>query len=135
MAVLPIRQYPDEMLRRECSPVETFDGELRQLAADMVETMYAAPGVGLAASQVGIDLRLAVVDVTVGEEEGALIVMINPEVVDSAYVKQLREGMTTAEVTAMFGQPQRQASVGNKTLYFYKDVKVTFTDKKGSGIE
>lgn len=92
MAVLPIRLYPDKVLSRECRQVETFDGELRQLADDMVETMYAAPGVGLAAPQVGLDLRLAVIDVTVGEEEDALIVLVNPEVVDSDGIESEVEG-------------------------------------------
>jgi peptide deformylase len=83
VAILPIRLYPDEILRQECRPVTDFDDELRRLAADMVETMYAAPGVGLAAPQVGIDLRLAVVDVTVGEEDEALITLVNPRIVES----------------------------------------------------
>lgn len=81
MALRPIRIYPDPVLRVECPPVETFDEELRKLAADMVETMYAAPGVGLAAPQVGVEKRLAVVDVSVGEEKGKLVVMVNPEIV------------------------------------------------------
>ena len=51
MGLLPILTYPDPVLRKECQPVESFDQELRRLAADMVETMHAAPGVGLAASQ------------------------------------------------------------------------------------
>ncbi len=82
--MLPIRLYPEEILRRECRPVTDFDAELRRLAAAMVETMHAAPGVGLAAPQVGRDLRLAVVDVTVGEEEDALLVLVNPELVESS---------------------------------------------------
>lgn len=82
MAVLEIRQYPDEVLRTECKPVTEIDETVQKLAEDMVETMYAAPGVGLAAPQVGIDLQLAVVDVTVGEEDGALIVLLNPEIVE-----------------------------------------------------
>ena len=83
MAVLPIRIYPDPILRRQCPPVERFDDELRRLAADMVETMYAAPGIGLAAPQVGVETRLAVVDLSVGEEAEALYVLVNPEIVDS----------------------------------------------------
>ncbi len=81
MAVLPIRLYPDPVLRQVVDPVSEFDDELRRLARDMTETMYAAPGVGLAAPQVGISKSLAVVDVTVGEEEGALLVLVNPEIV------------------------------------------------------
>jgi peptide deformylase len=81
MAILPIRIYPDPILRAKCRPVERFEAGLRKLAADMVETMYAAPGVGLAAPQVGAELRLAVVDVSVGEDPSMLKVLVNPEVV------------------------------------------------------
>jgi peptide deformylase len=81
MAILPIRIYPDPVLRVKCPPVVTFDDALRRLAADMVETMHAAPGVGLAAPQVGVELRLCVVDVSVGQEPEKLHVLVNPEIV------------------------------------------------------
>jgi peptide deformylase len=80
MGLLPILTYPDPVLRKECQPVESFDQELRRLAADMVETMHAAPGVGLAASQVGVEKRICVVDLSVGEDPQALHVLINPEI-------------------------------------------------------
>ncbi len=82
MAILPIRVYPDPVLRVRCSNVESFDGELRRLASDMIETMHAAPGVGLAAPQVGVEQRLAVVDVSVGKDRSALRVLVNPELVE-----------------------------------------------------
>jgi len=88
MAILPIRIYPEPVLRVKCRPVTEVDDKLRKLAADMVETMHAAPGVGLAAPQVGVDLRLAVVDVTVGEDPSQVRVLINPEV-------EHREGLET----------------------------------------
>ncbi len=81
MAILPIRIYPDPVLRVKCPPVERFDAGLRKLAADMVETMHAAPGVGLAAPQVGVELRLAVVDTSIGEDPAQLHVLVNPEIV------------------------------------------------------
>lgn len=80
MAVRPIRFYPDPVLRVKCPPVERFDEELRSLAADMVETMHAAPGVGLAAPQVGVELRLAVIDLSVGKDPEQVLVLVNPEV-------------------------------------------------------
>jgi len=80
MAILPIRIYPDPVLRAKCRLVERFDAGLRKLAADMVETMHAAPGVGLAAPQVGVELRLAVVDTSVGEDPAQLKVLVNPEI-------------------------------------------------------
>src|SRR5882757_9066264 len=88
MAILPIRIYPDPILRLKCRRVEAFDAALRKLAVNMVETMHAAPGVGLAAPQVGVDLRLAVVDISVGEDPSAILVLVNPEIVR-------REGMET----------------------------------------
>jgi peptide deformylase len=78
MTVLPIRTYPDPVLRSRCSEVTTFDGELRQLIDDMVATMHAAPGIGLAASQVGVEQRVAVVDLSVGEDASALKILVNP---------------------------------------------------------
>ncbi len=82
MSILPIRVYPDPVLRVKCPRVETFDRDLRRLAADMIETMHTAPGVGLAAPQVGVEQRLAVVDVSVGKERSALKVLVNPELVE-----------------------------------------------------
>nr|HRC86687.1 peptide deformylase [Thermoanaerobaculia bacterium] len=78
MAILPIRIYPDPVLRVRAEPISSFDQDLARLAENMVETMYAAPGIGLAAPQVGVSLRLAVVDLSVGKEPGELLVLVNP---------------------------------------------------------
>lgn len=75
---MQIRLYPDPVLRVRCSEVEVFDEGLRELAGDMVETMHSALGVGLAASQVGVETRLVVVDPTGGEEQDGLMVLVNP---------------------------------------------------------
>ena len=83
MALLPIRQYPDPVLRRRCPPVEEFNEGLQRLAADMVETMHAAPGIGLAAPQVGIETRLAVVDLSAGEDPEEVHVLVNPRILAS----------------------------------------------------
>ena len=64
MAVLPIHEFPDAVLRRKAEPVVTIDDTLQRLIDDMIQTMYDAPGIGLAAPQVGVSLRLFVVDVT-----------------------------------------------------------------------
>ncbi len=82
MSILPIRLYPDPVLRARCREVETFDSDLTRLVDDMVETMHAAPGIGLAAPQVGVDLRVAVVDLSVGEAADALLVLVNPRIVE-----------------------------------------------------
>lgn len=80
MAILPIRIYPDPILRVKTRRIEVFDAALRKLAADMVETMHAAPGVGLAAPQIGSELRLAVIDPSVGEDPAQIRVLVNPEI-------------------------------------------------------
>ena len=86
MALLPIVEVPDPRLRQISSPVETVDDEVRALVADMFETMYAAPGIGLAAVQIGVPKRLLVIDLQEPEEEGGEPVrdpriFINPEIV------------------------------------------------------
>jgi peptide deformylase len=82
MAQLEIAVYPDEVLRKRAEPVAEVDDEVRRLIDDMAETMYAAPGVGLAANQVGVLKRVLVVDVTHPEGQPNLIVMVNPEIVE-----------------------------------------------------
>jgi peptide deformylase len=79
MALLAILRYPDERLRRFAAPIEQIDDSVRQLAADMAETMYEAPGIGLAATQVNVHRQLVVIDVS--ESKDQLLAMINPRVV------------------------------------------------------
>lgn len=76
MALLPILHYPDPRLHTQARPVEAVDASIRQLAADMAETMYAAPGIGLAATQVDVHKRVLVLDIS--EDKSALQVFINP---------------------------------------------------------
>lgn len=83
MAVLPIRKYGDEVLREPTLPVVDFDEHLQTLIEDMVDTMYAAPGVGLAANQVGVSKRLMVIDLSVGKRPEELHVFVNPEIVEA----------------------------------------------------
>jgi peptide deformylase len=79
VALLPILEYPDLRLRKVAQPVTVFDGRLRQLVNDMGQTMYAAPGIGLAATQVDVHERIIVIDVS--ENKDQLRVFINPEIV------------------------------------------------------
>ncbi|HZR35906.1 MAG TPA: peptide deformylase [Nevskia sp.] len=90
MALLTILHHPDPRLRKKTPPVQKFDQELQKLIDDMFETMYAAPGVGLAANQVGVQLRLAVMDCS--DEHDQPIVMINPEIVDPSDRQDMEEG-------------------------------------------
>lgn len=90
MAILPILQYPDERLHKIAKKVEQIDDGIRKLVRDMAETMYAAPGVGLAATQVDKHIRLVVIDVS--ETHDDLKVLINPELLSSQGEKENEEG-------------------------------------------
>ena len=81
MTVLPIITLPDPQLRKPSAPIARIDADVRKLAADMLETMYAAPGVGLAAVQVGVPRRLIVLDTAKEGEEPRPLVLVNPEIV------------------------------------------------------
>jgi peptide deformylase len=84
MAVLPIIKAPDPILKKRCAPVEEVNDEIRTLMDDMLETMYAAPGVGLAAPQVSVHKRVIVVDTSRGDTDRSPIRMANPEILDSS---------------------------------------------------
>jgi peptide deformylase len=90
--LLPILKYGAPELKEITAPVEVFDGELERIARNMIETMYAAPGIGLAANQVGINLRLATVDLSVGEDSNQLIILCNPEIVSVDGEQKSEEG-------------------------------------------
>ena len=79
--IYPIVKYGQPVLEKPAEPVAVFDGELEKLVADMFETMYAAHGVGLAAPQIGISKRIAVIDITFKEDLEARIVLVNPEII------------------------------------------------------
>lgn len=83
MALLEIRKYPDEVLKKKAEPISDIDSSLQKLIDDMIETMYKANGVGLAAPQVGVLKRLIVVDTSPREPNQSLIVLINPEIVQT----------------------------------------------------
>ena len=89
MALLPILCYPDPKLHMVASPVQTVDGRIRALVSDMLETMYEAKGIGLAASQVDVHERLIVIDVS--EERNAPLVLINPGLSWTSPGKHLNE--------------------------------------------
>jgi peptide deformylase len=81
MAIREIKKYPEKVLKQRALPVATVDDDIRRLIDDMIETMYAAPGIGLAAPQVGVSKRVIVIDVSLREEERTpVIALINPEI-------------------------------------------------------
>ncbi|HEY7057528.1 MAG TPA: peptide deformylase [Vicinamibacterales bacterium] len=94
--IRPILRYGDRLLHKPASDVTTFDESLQRLIDDLIETMYAAPGIGLAAPQVGEPLRLFVVDLTAGRHSKDLIVMINPAFLERDGTQLEEEGCLSA---------------------------------------
>ena len=90
MSLLPILRYPDPRLHTRAAPVARVDDGIRKLAADMTETMYAAPGIGLAATQVDRHVRLIVIDTS--EDKSSLLTLINPEILKCTGACETEEG-------------------------------------------
>ena len=90
MAQLNILRYPDARLHKAAAPVTVFDEGLKSLVRDLAETMYAAPGVGLAATQVDVHKQVIVVDVS--DRRDSLVVLVNPQIVESSGVSDIEEG-------------------------------------------
>ena len=90
MPLLPILRFPDPRLKKVAAPVKIIDDSIKRLARDMAETMYEAPGIGLAATQVDVHLRVVVIDIS--ETRDQLLVLINPEVVESDGSQVCEEG-------------------------------------------
>lgn len=106
--MLTIRLYPDPVLRETSVPVEDFDAELEQLVGDMVETMHAAPGIGLAAPQVGVARRVVVVDLSVGKEPDQLLTLVNPEILENEGRESEVEGcLSLPGITDKVSRPLR----------------------------
>lgn len=103
----PIVRYGHSALHQPAKPVTTFDKDLDTLIDDMIDTMYAAPGVGLAAPQVGVPLRVAVIDLSVGRRGGELHVLINPEFVSRDGMQLEDEGcLSVPGFTATVARPE-----------------------------
>lgn len=120
MAILDILHFPDERLRQVCSPVEVFDDRLQILIDDMFETMYAAPGIGLAAIQVNVHKRVLVADVS--EDRSGAICLINPEIVRSEGQEEMDEGCLS--VPGFYETVRRAERIRIKAL-----------DRKGEPVE
>jgi peptide deformylase len=107
MALLPILEFPDPRLRTRAAPVQQFDAALKQLIADMLQTMYAAPGIGLAATQVNVHRALLVMDVS--SENNEPQIYINPQIVTRDGVEVSEEGCLS--VPNIFEEVERSARV------------------------
>jgi peptide deformylase len=114
MPIRPIVKYGDPVLHAPAAPVERIDDSIRALLTDMVETMYAAPGIGLAAPQIGVPLRVIVIDLSVGEDRDQLIQLLNPELVAREGEQRHEEGCLS--VPGYGGSPARPARVEVKGL-------------------
>jgi peptide deformylase len=122
MAVLNIIKYPESVLKKKTKPVTEFDSELQSLIDDMIETMYAAPGVGLAANQVGVSKQVTVIDISTRDETSSLIVLINPEIVYVDGEDSSEEGcLSIPEYTTIVKRAEK--------------VKVKGLDRNGAPIE
>jgi peptide deformylase len=123
MSVRPIIALPDKRLRLVSEPVGAIDAAVKKLVADMFETMYAAPGVGLAAIQVGVPKRIVTIDATRGEEEKQPVALINPEILWTSEEKAvLEEGCLS--IPEFIDEVERPAKV-----------KARFLDLDGRTIE
>jgi len=120
MAVLKILEFPDPRLRRKAVPVETVDDELRALVDDMFETMYQAPGIGLAATQVDVHRRLLVADVSSDKSEPH--VLINPEILEMDGKAVSEEGCLS--VPGYYEEVERA-----------EHIRVRFLDRDGNPVE
>ncbi|MDA2925878.1 peptide deformylase [Acidobacteria bacterium AH-259-G07] len=111
--IRPILTYGASELETKSSPITQFDGQLKTLAQDMLETMYAAPGIGLAAPQVGVNLRLIVIDISGGERKGHQIIFANPEITEQEGTQKSEEGcLSVPRFMAVLERPGRVHVVG-----------------------
>jgi peptide deformylase len=126
--IRPILKYGDQTLHERALPVDALTPEIDRLVEDMIETMYAAPGIGLAAPQIGVPLRLFVIDLSVGRDPSGLIVMINPEFVE-------RDGMQLEEEGCL-SMPGFNATVVRPSRVVIKGLDRGGTEQRheGSGL-
>lgn len=128
MALKKILHYPEPLLKQKSQPVTEFNAELKQLADDMVETMYDAPGVGLAAPQVGELKRLIILDCSAKDEPNDLIVAVNPEIVAGEGESMEEEGCLS--VPGFWASVKRYS----KATMRYQDVEGNHCERTGEGL-
>lgn len=128
MTIKPLIILPDPLLRQVSAPIERVDAELEQLIDDMLETMYEAPGIGLAAIQVGVPRRLLVIDLAKEGEEPVPLVYINPEILKSSDERSVYEEGCLS-IPDYYAEVERPASITVKALG--RDGKETVTEADG----
>jgi peptide deformylase len=120
MSIRKIFQYPDPVLRKETAAITTFDHSLRELAADMADTMYDAPGIGLAAPQIGESVKLIVVDISTDREnDRQYMTMVNPEIIEHEGFQLDEEGCLSV--------PELTSNVKR-----FKNITVSYQDIEGN---
>ena len=124
MAKLTVLHFPDPQLRKKAVPVETIDAEIRQLAEDMLETMYAENGIGLAATQVNVQKRVIVIDLS--ETHDAPLVLVNPEITSQDGSEEMQEGCLS--VPGYFETVQRAEHITYQYLNLEGELIKTETD-------
>lgn len=111
--ILPILKYGSPELRKVSKPIDVFDEELEKLSKNMIETMYGSPGIGLAAPQIGVNIRLVTIDLSVGEDPSQLIVICNPEIVSSEGEQKNDEGcLSIPDFSETVVRPQKLSIKG-----------------------
>ncbi|MEN3930129.1 peptide deformylase [Microvirga sp. W0021] len=129
MAIRPLVILPDSQLRLKSQPVETITDEIRTLAEDMLETMYDAPGVGLAAIQIGVPKRVVTIDVADEEEKPEPLVLINPEIIASSEETKLyQEGCLS--IPEYYAEVERPAEV----TFRYMDLDGKIIEREADGL-
>ena len=128
MSIKPLIILPDPILRQVSKPVERVDAALRKLADDMLATMYDAPGIGLAAIQIGEPLRMLVIDLAKEDETPAPQVFINPEVLDSSDARSIYEEGCLS-IPDYYAEVERPASV--RVKYLDRDGKLQEMEAEG----
>jgi peptide deformylase len=127
MTIKPLIILPDPLLRQVSAPIERVDAELEQFIDDMLETMYEAPGIGLAAIQVGVPRRLLVIDLAKEGEEPAPLVFINPEILTSSDERSVYEEGCLS-IPDYYAEVERPASITVKSIGRDGKEKVTEAD-------
>jgi peptide deformylase len=128
MALREILRYPEPLLKQKSVPVTEFNSELKQLAEDMAETMYAAPGVGLAAPQVGVLQRLIILDCSASDEPNDLLIAVNPEIIAAEGESVEEEGCLS--VPGYWASVKRHSTA---TLR-YQDTDGNFHEREAEGL-
>jgi peptide deformylase len=126
--IYPVVKYGDAVLEKPAEPITVFDDELRKLAEDMFDSMYEAHGVGLAAPQIGISKRIAVIDVTFKENPAEKLVLVNPTIIHTEGKQGGQEGCLSLP------EFREKVTRANRVTVHAQDLEGNFFEKTGEGL-